>query len=115
MADAFIPHEVFERLADSSRATIAGCELVISPAQERFRCEEAIRVLREVASGNDPLGLCGTVRTRAAIDALGGEILGDSLLLDDSAYEVVCGLLCKASELPAPPGTAETALASLAS
>jgi hypothetical protein len=94
----FIPHEKLDELASSGRADMTGDELTLLPEGCRYRVAEAARVLREVASGTDSYGLCGTVRTRAYLcDELGGELLGDSILIDEAAYDVVPGILCEAS------------------
>ncbi len=92
----FIPHEKLDQLAGAGRVDMAGDELTITPQGARYRVTEAARVLREVATGQDGLSLCGSVRTRSYLcDELGGELLGDSILIDEAAYDVVQGLLCE--------------------
>lgn len=115
MAHVFIPTEMLENLAAARRVDFNGEELFVLPSRHRFQCADAIRILSEVASGADPLGLCGTVRTREAIEAMGGEILGDSLLVEDAAYDVAPGVLCSVMGEPASSSVSEeAAIASLA-
>ncbi len=111
----FIPQEMLEQLAGAHRVDMVGDELTIIPEGARYRVTEAARVLREVATGVDALALCGTVRTRAYLcDELGGELLGDSILIDEAAYDVIPGLLCQPvgdlQEARMPPSTTEVTL-----
>ena len=92
----FIPHEKMDQLATSGRADMTRDELTITPEGCKYKVTEAARVLREVATGADPQALIGTVRTRSyLVDELGGELLGDSILVDEAAYDVVPGFLCE--------------------
>jgi hypothetical protein len=87
---------MLEVLGDAGRVDMEGDELMVVPEGLRYRAVEAVRVLREVTTGDDPPKLCGTVQARAYLtDELGGELLGDSMLVDDSAYDVVPGLACQ--------------------
>ncbi len=108
----FIPHERLDQLAGAKRVDMARDELTVTPEGCRYRVTEAARVLREVATGKDALGLCGTVRTRAyLVDELGGELLGDSILIDEAAYDVVPGVLCEpVGDYAGAPTTSEVEL-----
>jgi hypothetical protein len=108
----FIPHARLERLVDDGTLEVAEARLTLATARATYRTEEAVRVLREVASGDDPHRLVGTVQPRHTVThELGGELLGDSLLVEDSAYEVVAGVLAVAIEAfePGASGVGERA------
>ena len=95
-ASIFIPHELCEALASAGRLELDGDELTLTTGRGRYRVREALRVIKEVARGTDAPGLCGTVQLRTHVtDELGAELLGDSMLLDDSAYDVVPGVLAE--------------------
>jgi hypothetical protein len=57
----------------------------------RYLLEEAVRVLRDVSGGGDGAKLIGKVKTRAWLEAQGGEIVESSMLLGDAAYDVEPG------------------------
>ncbi len=93
----FFPQTALDILIALQRVDLDGDELVM-PDGYRYTVVEAVRVLAEVTSGEDPLELCGRVRTRDDLtDTLGAELLGDSMLVEDSAYDVVNGFLGKPS------------------
>lgn len=93
-AALFFPHARIETLAAAGRLELDGAELAVGPL--RYRVSEAVRVLDTTAVGLDARGLCGQVRRRAELcEELGAELLGDSMLLDDVAYDVVAGLLAE--------------------
>ena len=93
---AFFPQDLLDILMDVDKVDISGEELVLSESGYRYQVEEAVRVLREVTTGVDPLSLCGKVTARAHLsDELGAEILGNSMLIEDSAYDVVPGFVGK--------------------
>ncbi len=90
----FFPQALLDILLDVGKVDIAGDELVITDSPYRYRAEEAVRVLQEVTTGEDPHGLCGRVTLRGHLtDELGAEILGNSMLVEDNAYDVIPGFL----------------------
>ncbi len=91
----FIPHEMLNCLADAERVDLDGNELVVIPEGCRYRVVEAVHILTEVITGEDPQELCGRVYPRQYLtDEIGGELLGDSMLIEDSAFDVITGLAC---------------------
>ncbi|HHH11173.1 MAG TPA: hypothetical protein ENK23_03770 [Sorangium sp.] len=94
----FFPQDALDILIALERADLDGEELVLTDSGLRYQVTEAVRVLREVTTGDDPRDLCGRVRQRALLtDDLGAELLGDSMLVEDSAYDIVTGFLCTPS------------------
>ena len=74
-ASIFIPHELCEALASAGRLELDGDELTLTTGRGRYRVREALRVIKEVASGTDAPGLCGTVQLRTHVtDELGAEL-----------------------------------------
>jgi len=97
IASVFFPQDTLDLLIDSGRVDLDESALLVTRAGCRYRLAEAARVLREVATGEDPAALVGTVRTKIFItEVLGGELLGNSLLVDDNGYDVVPGMLATA-------------------
>ena len=59
----------------------------------RYQISEAIRVVSEVTGSPDKHDLVGKVKGKGALEELGAEILEDSMIIGDNAYEVVPGWL----------------------
>ncbi len=94
----FFPQDALDILIALEHVDLDGDELVMANGGYRYRVTEAVRVLREVTTGEDPRDLCGRVRTREQLtEELGAELLGDSMLVEDSAYDVVTGFVGTAS------------------
>ena len=90
----FFPQAMLDVLAELGHVDLVGEELVLTSGGYRYRIEEAVRVLREVTTGEDPSRLCGKVRSRAALTGeMGAELLGGSMLIEESAYDVVPGFV----------------------
>jgi len=89
----FFPQALLDVLMDAKRIDIQGDELSLSDSGSRYRVVEAVRVLREVTDGNDPNDLCGRVKSRLYLQEIGAELLGDSMIVADKAYEILPGFV----------------------
>jgi hypothetical protein len=58
-----------------------------------FLLTTAVYFQAEVTTGEDPLGLCGQVKTLAKVLELGGEHAPGSVVVGDNAYEVRDGFV----------------------
>ena len=109
----FFPQPLLNVLMDTSGIDIDGDDLVLTETKRRYRVIEGVRVLQEVTDGNDPHDLCGKVKSRAFLSELGAELLGDSMIVEEKAYEILAGFV----GVPlgeAGDGADEAALAKLA-
>lgn len=70
---------------------LTGTELVVLAEGRRYAIEESVRVVAEVTGANDPHKLVGKVRPKSGLDEMGAEILENSMILGDNAYDVVPG------------------------
>ncbi|MCC6522086.1 MAG: hypothetical protein IT373_05445 [Polyangiaceae bacterium] len=93
MSRLFFPQAALDVLVAAGSVELDGEELVIVGKGLRYKIVEAVRILREVAGGGDPEELCGRVKSRQYLNELGAELLGESLLLGDSAYDVSAGFV----------------------
>jgi hypothetical protein len=94
MNSVFFPQALLDMAFDVGRLDLDGDELVVPDGGYRYRVHEAVRVMQEVTTGEDPHSLCGRVVLRARLtEQLGAEILGNSMLVEDSAYDVVPGMV----------------------
>jgi hypothetical protein len=97
----FFPQSALDQWISEGKVDLAGDELTIKAEARRYRILEAARVLGECTGLADANELVGRVKTRLYLSELGAEILEDSMVLGDNAYDVVPGFL------GAPVGTFE--------
>jgi len=89
----FFPQQALDAWLEEGRVLLVGDELTVSPEGRRLQLQSALRFTAEVASGEDPHGLVGKVKTQEQLAALSGELCADSVIIGDSAYQVVEGFL----------------------
>jgi len=89
----FFPQLVVDRWLAIGEAELTGAELWLHAEQRRYRVVESVRVLREVTGTADAFEIVGRVKTFAYVTELGAELLGDSMIIGDNAYETVPGWL----------------------
>jgi hypothetical protein len=104
----FFPQAVIDRWLQHGEAELTGAELWVRSERRRYRVVEAVRIVREVSGAPDPFDMAGSVKTLGFLGELGAELLGDSMIVGDNAYETVIGwlgtLLAPAGQ-PVGPGT----------
>lgn len=89
----FFPQEALDRWLLSRVADLSGDKLWLREPARRFRLVEGVRVINEVSGAEDPYDVCGTVRTVGFLLELGAELLGDSMIISENAYQIVPGWL----------------------
>jgi hypothetical protein len=90
----FFPQALLDVLFGMGKLDLDGEDLVVPEGGYRYRVTEAVRILKEVTTGEDPHDLCGKVRTMEHLaEQVGAEILGNSMLVEDHAYDVTPGML----------------------
>ena len=60
---------------------------------QRYRLSEGARILRELTGGGDPYDLVGRCKSLVFLKELGADIVETSMIIDDSAYDIVPGFL----------------------
>ena len=76
-----------------------GGELILLAQRRTYKVTEAVHVVAEVAGTCDAHGVVGKVKPKSFFDELGAEILGNSMILGDNAYDVVPGWMVGADEV----------------
>jgi hypothetical protein len=89
----FFSQEAVDRWLADGRVSLEGEVLGLLPNGPAFMLSSAVLFQAEVGSGDDVPGLCGKVKTIAAVEALTGEHASGSVVLGDYAYEVVDGFV----------------------
>jgi len=101
----FFPQAALDQWISDGKVDLAGDELTIKPDARRYRILEAARILREVTGLQDVNELVGKVKTRHYLSGLGADLLENSMVLGDNAYDVIPGFV------GAPVGTFEEHMA----
>jgi hypothetical protein len=89
----FFPQPLLDILMDAGTMDVSTDEIVLTESGHHYRVVEAVRVLREVTDGHDPHDLCGRVKSRVYLQELGAELLGDSMIVAEKAYEILTGFV----------------------
>jgi hypothetical protein len=87
----FWPQEMLDQLIVDEKATIDDEVLSIDDDKLRYRVNQAVHFVADVGDGSDPHRLVGRVKELDALVEGGAEHLMDSVLLGDSAYQVIQG------------------------
>jgi len=87
----FFPQSLIDRGMVEGTVDLRQNELTIVPANRRYKVVDAVHVLREVSETGDGRDLVGRVKERAVLEQLGAEIVENSMLLGDSAFDVEPG------------------------
>src|SRR5690606_21160193 len=87
----FFPQLRLDQWGVEGKIDLTGTELVVLAEGRRYAIEESVRVVAEVTGANDPHKLVGKVRPKSGLDEMGAEILENSMILGDNAYDVVPG------------------------
>ena len=109
----FFPQAALDQWISDGKVDLTGDELTIKAEARRYRITEAARVVVEVTGIPDANELVGKVKSKLYLSELGAEILENSMVLGDNAYDVVPGFLAApvgsfkntSPSLPAPPPT----------
>lgn len=94
MLRLFLPQSTLEEWALADKADLRDGKLVVQGEGGAWPVESAVHFVKLVA-GNDVQKLVSRVKTDAQLAQLGCERLEDSVVLGDSAYEVVPGYVAQ--------------------
>jgi hypothetical protein len=94
----FLPQAQLEEWALEDKADVKDGVLVVTGEQGVYPVTPAVHIV-QLVTGEDDNDLVARVKTEAQLQALGAEQMADSVLLGDTAYEVVPGYV---AEVPSP-------------
>ena len=89
----FFPQSALDHWVVEGQVDLAGNQLTILGEGRRYRIAEAVHVLREVTGTPDQNDIVGKVKSRVFFEELGAEILEDSMIIGENAYDVKTGWL----------------------
>lgn len=87
----FWPQETMDNWVVDEKATIEDDVLKIVDEGHRYQLSQAVHFVADVGDGSDPHKLVGRVKELETLTEMGAEHYMDSVLIEDSAYEVVPG------------------------
>lgn len=89
----FVSQETLDRWLSEERVEVEGDVLTLQRDGQRFQLATALHFVSEVAGGGDPQGWLGKVKPLEGVVQAGGEHCAGSVVLGESAFEVVEGFL----------------------
>lgn len=90
-ARLFLSQAVLDRWLTDGTADVRGDTLTFGPEKRAFRLKTAVLFEREVTGAGDPHELLGKVKDLDQLAELGGDYSAGSVVLGESAYEVIEG------------------------
>lgn len=104
----FLPQKTLEDWSTAEKADLQDGKLQVAENKASYPVTPAVHFVKLV-SGQDGNDLVGRVKTMPQLDELGAEHMMDSVILGETAYEVVPGYITEVAaekEKPAgpPPG-----------
>jgi hypothetical protein len=87
----FFPQLAIDQWGIEGKIDLSASELIVLAEARRYKIVESVRVVAEVTGANDAHGIVGKVKPKSALEELGAEILENSMIIGDNAYDVVPG------------------------
>lgn len=88
----FVAQSTLESWLESGKVDFDGAVVTLTRHQKSYALEPAVQFLSVVDGGEDA-GLVGRVLPEGKINELGGELLGDSVIFGDLAFQVRSGYI----------------------
>ncbi|MFO0660832.1 MAG: hypothetical protein U0165_13510 [Polyangiaceae bacterium] len=89
----FFPQEALDLWLVEEKIELGNDQLTLLSEGRKFRITEAARVLAEVTGTPDSFELVGKVKSKNYLHELGAEVLDQSMIIGDNAYDIVPGFL----------------------
>ncbi len=86
----FFPQELVDRLLIDEKVDLRGSDLVVYGEGRIYSVHEAVHVIVDL-TGVDELQLSGRVKAKATLLELGAEIVENSMIVGDAAYDIIPG------------------------
>jgi hypothetical protein len=99
MSRLFISVERLEAWSAEGRATLEGDRMTLTELGRAFGMQPGIHFLKVTGGDEDPNDLVGRVKSKHALEEMGGELFGNSVIFKDTAYDVIEGFIGE----PLPP------------
>ncbi len=87
----FWPQELLDQWIVEEKIVLEGEQLTILEENRAYLLNQAIYFVEDVGDGDDQYKLVGRVKNMGVLEEMGAEHYMDSVLIGDSAYQVVTG------------------------
>ena len=92
----FWPQELLDQWIVDEKISLDGERLTIQKEGRTYRVRQAVYFTADVGDGDDVHNLVGRVKEVQQLDEMGAEKYMDSVLIQDSAYQIVSGFVGEA-------------------
>jgi len=100
MSKMFFSQQILDALINEGKVTLEGTVLTVAaPNKPSFQLEPAFRFIRTADNGPDIHHLVGKIKPEKDLKASHAEIYMNSVLVQETAYEVELGFLGEKHEL----------------
>ncbi|MCX5748480.1 MAG: hypothetical protein NT062_39015 [Proteobacteria bacterium] len=93
MSRLFISVERLEAWSTEGRASLEGDRMTLTELGRAFDMKPAVHFVKVTGSDDDPNDLLGRVKSKDDLEAMGGELFGNSVIVRDTAYDVIEGFI----------------------
>ena len=95
----FWPQELLDQWIVEEKISMEGDALTLVKENKTYAIKQALYFKSDVGDGDDKFQLLGRVKELSALEAMGAECYMDSVIIEDSAYQVTGGFLGVASNV----------------
>ena len=99
MSRLFISVDRLDAWAAEGRASLEGDRMILTELGRAFTMTPAVHFVQATGQDNDPNDLVGLVKSKPQLEAMGAEQLANSVIYNDTAYDVIDGFIGE----PLPP------------
>ena len=99
MSRLFISVERLDNWTEEGRAALEGDRMTLTELGRSFVMKPAVAFQAVTGTDSDPNDLLGRVKSKDALEEMGAEQFGNSVIYNDTAYDVVDGFIGE----PLPP------------
>ncbi len=93
MSRLFISVERLEAWTAEGRAALEGDRMTLVELGRKFAMLPAVHFVSATGTDTDPYDLIGRVKSKEALESMGAEQFANSVIYNDTAYEVVDGFI----------------------
>lgn len=87
----FFPQACLDQWGVEGKIEVTGAEIVVLAEGRRYDVIEVCHVVAEVTGSPDPHEIVGKVKAKQTLVEMGAEILENSMIIGDNAYDVIPG------------------------
>lgn len=99
MSRLFISVDRLDAWTAEGRASLDGDRMILTELGRAFTMTPAVHFVNATGQDTDPNDLVGLVKSKPQLDAMGAEQLANSVIYNDTAYDVIDGFIGE----PLPP------------